>query len=492
MAATTAESFRKRIEASRRMELKLIIEQARDAGTELVKRVQAFLDDPLASLPDGFEPETGEAIFISGSYKNLDAATRFFKEKNPNVYARNGSPAASTLFESIITYLDPDAVAGAVIGHGMGAISTVTLGLIANGKLKPGDKIVISNDIFAGCRKIFDQLKSSAAIEIQAVDGADLDEWEDAVTEDTKLVFIETPGNPCGTLVDVDRWHEIVRSQGHPNVLTVADLSLEYLAHTKEFSLLKRGVDIVVASLTKSLGLGADPGGILYMSQEGCDRLRDLPRHEIRVADYTQGSVTVHYEEIPETEPNVNILVRHIAQHGHTLAPRVAFELLKNLLFLEPRYDRQSANAKILANHIHDLRDRYPDIRVLSPYLPDHRQADLAKRQMKGGMVFSVNLRSYEHARTFVDTLAACDVKLINNFGSPGTTISHPAGTTHATLTEPQRREQGIGPGIVRISVGVEDIKLLLKIFNHALSTTFPKAATARRPFAANIRALAS
>ena len=439
-----------------------IVRDVRAAGNELTQRIDAFLANPLAVLQNGTGTESGSAIYSSLAYPDAAAGAKAFAERDPHIYARIGHIAASRLVEEL-KYFDPAIAEGRVLGHGMTAFSAIPDCLVQRRVLTAGDKVVASRFLFSSCRLVIEQLRDHG-VEVELIDGRDLKEWERAVTPDTKLAFIETPGNPTMELIDIAAVSDIVHRQS-PG-LVVVDNSLEFPSQQP----LAQGADIAVTSLTKSLGpdlatgAGTDNGGVLLLSKTGIERLQAL-----------SGSKD-------------NILFQHIVLRGGTIGARVAIEMLQRLPYLEERFQRQSASAGILAEHI---EDKYPHIRVLSPGLASHPQAELAKRQMKGSLVLSVDLGDAASATGFINNLIGVGIDTVNNFGSLRTTTAHPASTTHSSLSEQQRLDQGVTQGLVRVSVGVEDVRHLVKLFDRALTAISPMSAVKTVP-EPNAAALAS
>lgn len=449
-----ASILKQEIQQSLKDNLAEIARNSNKTPIKLSHRVASFFANPLATLPAHVDTETGSVIYSSLSYDRAETAEQAFKTFDPHVYARNGNPAATELVE-YLKYFEPDAVTGQALAHGMTAVSTVTDALVLGGYLKAGDQIVASRFLFGSCRKLIEQLRA-IGIDVALIDGRDLQQWHQAVTAETKLVFFETPGNPTLELVDIAAVATLVHEKSR--ALVVVDNSLEFPAQAP----LSLGADITVASLTKILGPdiatggGTDSGGVILLSSSGLDRLQNL------------------------TGSQDNIFFDHILRRGGLIAARVAVEMLKRLPYLEPRFQRQSQSSRILAEHI---ATHYPAIAVLSPHLARHPQAELAARQMKGSVVFTLDLGSRYQAFNFINFLIPRGIGYVNNFYSYKTTLTHPASTTHHSLSAAEQRSQGLNPGHVRLSVGIEDVDLLIRLFDEA----FAAVHVARHPSAERI-----
>jgi O-succinylhomoserine sulfhydrylase len=426
--------------------LKDILRATRENQNDWSRGIEAFLSNPLASLPQGVGTETGQAAYSSLTYDSAEKAEAIFKEHLSHVYARNGHPAADFLIKSL-TRFEPHAVTGHAVAHGMTSVAAVFDGLVLVGAIKAGDRIVVSKFLFGSCRRLIDQM-SNIGIEVVFIDGRDLNDWKKALNARTKIAFFETPGNPTMELVDIRAVADLVHSTC--DALVVVDNSLEFPAQAP----LSLGADITVASLTKALGPdivtggGMDSGGALLLSQQGLDRLKKL------------------------TKTDEDIFSNHTQRHGGTIGARSALEMIRRLPYLEPRFARQSRTSKILASHI---AANYPSIDVLSTSLPQHAQAELAARQMKGSVLFTLDLGSREQAFHFINALLEQGLTYVNNFYSYKTTLTHPASTTHHSLSDEVQLSQGLKKGHVRVSVGVEDPDFLIAVFDKAMVSVHPK-----------------
>jgi cystathionine beta-lyase/cystathionine gamma-synthase len=224
---------------------------------------------------------------------------------------------------------------------------------------------------------------------------------------------------------------------------------------------LSLGADVAVLSTTKFLGNGVDNGGAVLLSQSGVERERRQILKDIPPDDTAAINEALKHQSI----------LRRVANHGLTQAHIVSDNMLKRAPYSVLRLKRQAQSAQILADHI--SRDYGGKAKILSPTLANHPQAELSSRQMKGSPVFSIQFETQQQAFTFINALIDNGISTVNNFGSPRTTTAHPASTTHSSLSAEMQSLQGLTPGLVRISVGIENVDYLKKAFDQALNKVF-------------------
>ncbi len=368
--------------------------------------------------------EMSEAIFLTQSFVYPDAATaeQRFIESGPDefVYARYGNPTVR-MFEERMALLEgsEDAFATA---SGMAAVSATLFS-----GLKAGDHIVSSKALFGSCLYNVETLLPRFGVEVSFVDGTDLDQWRAAVREDTKLVFFEAIANPTLEIIDIAGVAEIAHRVG-------AKVVVDNVFATPVFQRsLDLGADVVIYSATKHIdGQGRTLGGIVLGTR-----------------DFIRGTF----------EP-------YIKHTGGSMSPFTAWVMLKGLETLDLRCRAQAESAARIAEALAE----HPAVeRVIYPGLPDFPQRELAARQMEtGGTMLTIVVRGGKQgAFRFLDGL---DIALIsNNLGDARTIVTHPATTTHQRLTPESRAAIGIGDGMVRISVGLEDAADLIADFRQAL-----------------------
>jgi len=378
-------------------------------------------------LRSGFE-ETSEALYLNSGYVYSSAAEAekaFTGEIDRYVYSRYGNPTIS-MFEERLRLIE-GAPAAFATASGMAAVFTA-LGAL----LKTGDRLVSARSLFGSCFVVCNEILPRWGVETVFVDGADLSQWEEALSIPTTAVFFETPSNPMQTLVDIAAVSELAHAAG-------AKVVLDNIFATPLLQQgLPLGVDVVIYSGTKHIdGQGRVLGGAILGDQ-----------------DYIDGPVQT--------------LMRHT---GPALSPFNAWVLLKGLETLSVRVDYSTASALRIAEFL----EAHPAVRwVRYPYLPSHPQYDIAKRQMSGGgTVVTFELEAPEGAgkqRAFevLDKLSLIDIS--NNLGDSKTLITHPATTTHRAMGPEGRAAIGLGDGVVRISVGLEGTEDLIADLDRALS----------------------
>ena len=356
--------------------------------------------------------ETSEALYMTSGYVYDDAeeAEAAFKgDISRFVYSRYANPTVA-MFEERMCLLE-GAEASRATGSGMAAVFAALLC-----QLRAGDRVVSSRALFGSCHFIISELLPRWGIETIFVDGAELDQWRDALKTPTKAVFFETPANPTTEVIDMAAICALAHEAG---ACVVVDnvFATPLLQRPME-----HGADVVVYSATKHIdGQGRALGGIVLADKAFVD-------------DHLQA------------------FLRHT---GPSLSPFNAWLLLKGLETLELRVARHCENALAIA---HFLETRPEVERVLYPGLPSHPQHNLALSQMAaGGSVLAFELAGGKTgAFGVLDRLRMIDIS--NNLGDAKSLITHPATTTHQRLPEEERTRLGIGPGLVRLSVGLEDV----------------------------------
>jgi O-succinylhomoserine sulfhydrylase len=378
-------------------------------------------------LRSGFE-ETSEAIFLNSGYVYESAGQAekaFTGEIDRYVYSRYGNPTLSVFEERLRLIEGAEAAFGTASG-----MSAVFTGLGA--LLGSGDRLVAARSLFGSCFVVCNEILPRWGVETVFVDGEDLAQWEQALSQPTTAVFFETPSNPMQSLVDIAAVSELAHAAG-------AKVVLDNVFATPLLQQgIPLGVDVVIYSGTKHIdGQGRVLGGAILGSKE-----------------YIDGPVQT--------------LMRHT---GPALSPFNAWVLLKGLETLSVRVDYSNRSAQRVAEFLED----HPRVRwVRYPFLPSHPQFDLAKRQMSGGgTVVTFELEAPEgggKSRAFevLDKLSVIDIS--NNLGDAKTLITHPATTTHRAMGPEGRAAIGLGDGVVRISIGLEGTDDLIADLDRALS----------------------
>jgi O-succinylhomoserine sulfhydrylase len=356
--------------------------------------------------------EMSEAIFLTQgfAYDSAAAAEARFLEAGPDefIYARYGNPTVR-MFEERIAALEgtEDAFATA---SGMAAVSGALMAM-----LRAGDRVVSARALFGSCLYVLEEVLTRFGVEVVFVDGTDAAAWEAAITPGTRAVFLESISNPTLEVIDLPHVSRLARAVG-------AVLVVDNVFATPVFSrAAEQGADVVIYSATKHIdGQGRALGGVILGSRAFVRR-------------------------------TVEPFLKHT---GGAMSPFNAWLMLKGLETMDLRVRAQAAAAERLAAAL----EHHPAVaRMLYPFLPSHPQHDLARRVLaSGGTVLSFELAGGKAAAfRFLDALRI--VTISNNLGDAKSIATHPATTTHQRLPEPRKAELGITPGLVRLSVGLED-----------------------------------
>lgn len=358
------------------------------------------------------ELEHSEPIFTTSSYvfeSAAAAAARFAGEDAGNIYSRFTNPTVQT-FERRLAALEQGERCVAT-ASGMSAIYATCAGL-----LKSGDHVVSSQSIFGSTTLLFSNYLQKFGIETSFVEQGDLQAWEAAIRPETRLLFLETPSNPLTEVADITALAELAHSR---DCLLVVDNCFCTPALQRPLLL---GADIVIHSATKYLdGQGRCVGGAVVGS-------------EALVGQDVYG---------------------FLRTCGPTMSPFNAWVFLKGLETLSIRMKAHCDAALQLARW---LQEQSAVTRVFYPGLESHPQHELASRQQSGygGIVAFEVEGGRDAAWKLIDATRICSITA--NLGDTRTTITHPATTTHGRLTPEQRQEAGIAEGLIRISVGLENV----------------------------------
>lgn len=354
-------------------------------------------------------------------------ATSTYVQDSPGVhkgyeYSRSQNPTRMA-YERCIADLE-NGSAGFAFASGLASIATL-LDLLPS-----GSHVVTMDDLYGGTHRLFHQVRAdSADLSFTAADMSDPTGLESALRPETRMIWIETPTNPLLKLVDLEAAARIGRERG---ILTVCDntFATPFIQRPLEM-----GIDLVMHSATKYLNGHSDMvGGILVVGDD--EELRDR-------LTFLQNAV------------------------GAVQGPFDSFLALRGLKTLALRMERHNTNAVVVA----DFLEGHPKVeRVYFPGLPSHPQHELAKRQMQGfgGMVTAILKGGLEESRRFLERVEI--FALAESLGGVESLIEHPAIMTHASLPTEQREALGIGDGLVRLSVGVEDADDLVADLAQALA----------------------
>ena len=367
--------------------------------------------------------ETAEALFLTSGfvYDDAEQAEATFKgEVNHYQYSRFGNPTVAMLEERLAQLEGAEACRATATG--MAAVHAAMLS-----HLKVGDRVVASRALFGSCHWIVSTLLPRYGITSEFVDGTDLDAWALALSTPATMVLLESPSNPMLEVLDLPAICDMAHKAG---ALVVVDNVFATPLLQKPFEL---GADVVVYSCTKHIdGQGRVLGG----------------------------AVLGRKAWVEET------LQPFIRNTGPSMSPFTAWVLLKGLETLSLRVDASSRSARRVA----DALAAHPAVRrVLYPERPDHPQHALAMRQMRaGGTMVSFELESKEAAFAAMNAFGLIAVS--NNLGDSKSLATHPATTTHMRIGADERARLGITDGVIRLSVGLEDVDDLIEDLETALA----------------------
>ncbi|MAY87949.1 MAG: O-succinylhomoserine sulfhydrylase [Pseudooceanicola sp.] len=368
--------------------------------------------------------ELSEAIFLTQgfAYDSAESAEARFIQTGDDefIYARYGNPTVR-MFEERIAALEgaEDAFATA---SGMAAVSGALTAM-----LRAGDHVVSARALFGSCLYILEEVLGRYGVEVTFVDGTDLDQWRDAIRPDTKAVFFESVSNPTLEVIDVAGVAELAHAVG---AKVVIDNVFATPVFSKAFAL---GADVVIYSATKHIdGQGRALGGVILGSRE-----------------FIRKTV----------EP-------YMKHTGGSMSPFTAWIMLKGLETMSLRVNAQADSAQAIAEALVD----HPALdRVIYPGLSGHAQHALCAQQMgRGGTVLSLDLKGGQKA-AFAFLNALNIILISNNLGDAKSIVTHPATTTHQRLSDEQKDTLGITPGLIRLSLGIEDTGDLLADIRQAL-----------------------
>lgn len=357
------------------------------------------------------EGEHSEPIFATSSFvfKNAAEAAERFATVSGNIYSRITNPTVRN-FEQRLASLEGGERCIAT-ASGMAAIFTTCLGL-----LKAGEHIVASRSLFGPTVSLFNQVLSKLDISTSFVDLTDIDSWQAAIQDNTKVLFLETPSNP---LIDVADIAAIAKVAHANDCLLVVDNCFCTPVLQQPLAL---GADIVIHSATKYLdGQGRCLGGAIVGSEQ-----------------LVGGDIFSVFRS-----------------SGSTMSPFNAWVFLKGLETLDLRMQRHCDNAEALAVW---LSEQAAVKHVYYPGLENHPQHQLARQQQtRFGGIISFEVADQTAAWQIMDSTQIMSITA--NLGDAKSTITHPATTTHGRITPEQRAAAGISDGLIRISVGLEDVE---------------------------------
>ena len=352
--------------------------------------------------------QTSTFIFDSAE----QGGRRFALEEAGYIYTRLGNPTTTVLEDKIAALEEGEAAVAT--SSGMGAISS-TLWTV----LKAGDHIVTDKTLYGCTFALMCHGLTRFGIDVTFVDTSNLDEVKNAMKENTRVVYLETPANPNLKIVDIEALAKIAHT--NPNTLVIVDNTFATPYMQKPLTL---GADIVVHSVTKYInGHGDVIAGLVITNKALADQIRF-----VGLKDMT----------------------------GAVLGPQDAYYIIRGMKTFEIRMERHCKNARKVVEFLNN----HPKIeKVYYPGLETHPGYEIAKKQMKDfGAMISFELKGgFEAGKTLLNSLKLCSLAV--SLGDTETLIQHPASMTHSPYTKEEREAAGITDGLVRLSVGLENVE---------------------------------
>jgi methionine-gamma-lyase len=377
-----------------------------------------------AGIPEDSYGSVVTPIYQTSTFAFRDAqqgADRFKGSADGYIYTRIGNPTTAALEESVAQL--ENGFGATAMASGMGAVSTVYLAL-----LSAGDHMVSTDSVYGPSRGLMEKHMSRFGVRSTYVDTSDLENLRKAMRPETRLVYVESPSNPAMSVTDIRGAAEIAHAHG---ALLVVDNTFASPHLQKPLDL---GADVVLHSVTKFINGHADiVGGIVVAGRE------DLHKR-IRAM---------------------------LVNLGANMDPHQAYLVSRGLKTLALRVERAQENAKVVAEWL----SRHPAVEwVRYVGLPSHPQFELARRQMSGpGSMIAFELRGgVEAGRVVMDNVHLAGLAV--SLGGVETLISHPASMTHAGMAREDRVQAGITDGLVRLSVGIEDVEDILEDLQQAMA----------------------
>jgi len=367
----------------------------------------------------GNEPDIATGAVSVPIYQTSTYAQEGLGKNKGFEYARTQNPTRLALERNIAAL--ENAKFGYAFASGMSAIDA-TLKLV-----KAGDHVILGDNTYGGTYRLFNRILTNYGVEFDLADTSDITSLEKAFEPNTKMVFVETPTNPVMTVTDLSAVSELAHANG---AKVVCDNTFMSPYFQKPIDL---GVDIVVHSTTKYLNGHSDSvGGFVALNDE----------KDAEWIQFVQNSV------------------------GAILSPFDSFLVLRGTKTLAVRMDAHDRNGRMVANFLTE----HPKVqKVYYPGLASHPQHELAARQQSGfGGMVSFETGSLENAKKVLESVKLCT--LGESLGGVESLISHPATMTHASVPQESREKLGITDGLVRISVGIEDIEDIIADLDQALN----------------------
>jgi len=366
--------------------------------------------------------EHSTPLYLTSSFVFQDAEdmrASFAEEKSKNLYSRFSNPNVNEFTDKIVKM--EGAEAGYAFATGMAAIYSTFATL-----LDAGDHIVSCQSVFGSTHTLFTKYFPKWNIETTYFKADDAENVEQYIQPNTKILYLETPTNPAIEILDLEFFGKIAKKH---NLIFIVDncFATPYLQQP-----IKYGADVVVHSATKLIdGQGRVLGGVAVGR---ADLIREI-----------------------------YLFARNT---GPAMSPFNAWVLSKSLETLAIRVERHCENALKVAQFL----ENHPNVELVKyPFLPSHPSYEIAKKQMKlGGNIVAFEIKGgIEGGRKFLDSITMCSLSA--NLGDTRTIVTHPASTTHSKLTDEERNEVGITAGLVRCSVGLENVEDVIADLKQAL-----------------------
>jgi O-acetylhomoserine (thiol)-lyase len=407
------------------------------------------------------DPVTGARavpIYQTGAYVFEDtdhAANLFALQRFGNIYSRIMNPTVAVFEERI-----------AALENGIGAVATASgqaaQHLAIFTLMQAGDEFVSSRSLYGGSFQQFDVSFRKMGIDVRFVDGGDLEQWKAAVTPKTKAFYAETLGNPTIDVIDIEALAGLAHEAGVPLIVDNTFAS-PYLCRPLDW-----GADIVVHSATKFIcGHGTTIAGVIVDGGR-------FPWDNGRFPGMTEPSKGYHDLRFFEYFGDFGWLMKCRAEmlrdYGPTMAPFNAWLLLQGLETLHVRMDRHVVNAQKVAEHL----EAHPAVEYVNyPGLPSNRYHDLARKYLPrgAGSIFTFGIRGGRAAgKRFIESVQL--FSHLANVGDVKSLVIHPGSTTHQQLSDDELRAAGIGPELIRVSIGIEDVDDILWDLDQALASS--------------------
>ncbi|MEZ4709972.1 MAG: O-acetylhomoserine aminocarboxypropyltransferase/cysteine synthase family protein [Caldilineaceae bacterium] len=397
-------------------------------------------------------------IYQTTSYvfEDADYAAQLFDLKQyGNIYTRINNPTTAVFEERMASLENGTGAVGVASGMAAQFITMMTL-------LQPGDEVVASAHLYGGTVTQFTHTFRKLGVKTHFVDPTDIENWESAITPQTRALYGETVGNPKGSILDIVALAQLAHAHNIPLIIDNT-FATPYLCRPIDF-----GADIVVHSATKFIGgHGNSIGGVIVESGKF-----DYSGY----ATIADPSPSYHDLRFYETFGHYGFLMKARAETlrdtGGCLSPFNAFMLIQGLETLSMRMERHVSNAAAIADFLqaHSLVDW-----VAYAGLPEHPQHGLAQKYLpKGpGAIFTFGIKAAnprQAGKTFIESLHL--FSHLANVGDARSLVIHPASTTHQQLSDEELRAGGVGPEMIRLSIGLETTEDLIWDLDQALNAT--------------------